>query len=99
MGQPHSLAASCPTGGGLATALQLAGQNRTFLLGVDTISPPVEAAAGAGPIEPPSCPSWGLIRRCEVNFADTPPSFRLKYTDFAFAKCGATRPAQALLHG
>ena len=35
MGQPHSLAASCPTGGGLATALQPAGQNRTFLLGVD----------------------------------------------------------------
>ena len=40
-------------------------------------------------------PSWGLIRRCEVNFADTPPSFRPQYTDFAFAKCGATRPAQA----
>ena len=56
---------------------------------------PVEAAAEAGPIEPPSCPSWGLIRRCEVNFADTPPSFRPQYTDFAFAKCGATRPAQA----
>ena len=56
---------------------------------------PKEAAAEAGPIEPPSCPSWGLIRRCEVNFADTPPSFRPQYTDFAFAKCGATRPAQA----
>ena len=33
--------------------------------------------------EPPSCPSWGLIRR--VNFADTPPSFRPQYTDFAFS--------------
>ena len=64
-----------------------------------TISPPFlhpkEAAAEAGPIEPPSCPSGGLIRRCEVNFADTPPSFRPQYTDFAFAKCGANHPAQA----
>ena len=41
------------------------------------------------------CPSWGLIRRYEGNFADTPPSFRPQYTDFAFAKCGVTRPAQA----
>ena len=56
---------------------------------------PKEAAAEAGPIEPPSCPSWGLIRRCEVDFADTPPSFRPQYTDFAFAKCGANHPAQA----
>ena len=47
---------------------------------------PKEAAAEAGPIEPPSCPSWGLIRRCEVNFADTPPSFRPQYSGFAFAK-------------
>ena len=53
------------------------------------------AAAEAAPIEPPSCPSWGLIRRCEGNFADTPPSFRPQYSDFACAKCGATRPAQA----
>ena len=44
---------------------------------------------------PLSCPSWGLIRRYEGNFADTPPSFRPQYTDFAFAKSRATRPAQA----
>ena len=45
MGQPHSLAASCPTGGGLATALQPAGPNRTFLLGVDSREPSPPAGA------------------------------------------------------
>ena len=65
MGQPHSLAASCPTGGGLATALQPAGQNRTFLLGVDTDAPPLPPPRHA-PRSAPTAPALLPLRRARA---------------------------------